>query len=94
MNEMLISFLDLRGTVHLQTVNKVHYADMLTRLLEASCTECLNFVTIGSLKMRTLYNSRLSLSVENFVAMKFAVGLEHFRYLPDLAPNDFWLCKN
>jgi len=95
---MLLTFFDIRGTVHYefattgQTVNQVYYLEVLERLREKVRRKRHELSANNSW---TLHHDNASahtaLSVREFLATKQITVSEHPAYSPDLAPSDFFL---
>ena len=93
---MLLTFFDIRGTVHYefvpagQTVNQVYYLEVLKRLHKKVRRKRLErFANNSSILHHDNAPTHMALSVREFLATKQITVLEHPAYSPDLAPTDF-----
>jgi len=94
---MLVTFFDIRGTVHYeivatgQTVNQVFYLEVLERLCEKVRR---NWPELFASNPWILHHdnapAHTALSVREFLATKQITVLDHPAYSPDLAPVTFF----
>jgi len=94
---MLLTF-DIRGIVHYefvptgQTVNQVYYLEVLEGLREKVRWKRPELFANNSwILHHNNAPAHAALSGREFLATKQITVLEHPAYLPDLAPNDFFL---
>jgi hypothetical protein len=101
MKIMLITFTDIKGTVHFEfipqceTVNQAYYVEVLKRLREAVRRKR---PELGSNDWILHHDNApankacsLSLSSSYFLAQKSITEMDHPLFSPDLAPNDLWM---
>jgi len=95
---VLLTFFDIRGTVHYefvptgQTVSQVYYLEVLERLHEkVKWKQPKLFANNSWILHHNNAPAHMALSVKECLATKQITVLEHPAYSPDLAPNDFFL---
>jgi hypothetical protein len=93
---MLITSFSIRGSAHFefipqgQAVSQAYHIEIFTRLHAAVQTKSSELWT-SSLFVNYGSASANRAQCEALYGQKNLAGLEHCRYLPDLAPNYFWL---
>jgi transposase len=99
MKTMLISFFDIKGTVHFefipqgQTVNQAYYVKTVKWLHEAVHKERHELWSNDWILHHGNVPAHKAFSVKQFLARKLITKMEFRPYSPDLALNDFCFQK-
>jgi hypothetical protein len=94
MKTTLITFFDIKGTVHFElipTVNQAYYVELLKRLREAVHRKKPELWPNDRVLQHDNAPAHKALPIKHFLAPKSITEMGHPHYTPDLAPNDFCL---
>jgi histone-lysine N-methyltransferase SETMAR len=89
MKKMLITFFDIKGTVHFDFIPQCRTVNQTYEYLSGYVKLCVE----KSLNYGPNAPANKVLSVKHFLTEKSNNEMEHPPYYPDLAPNDFWLFR-